>query len=359
LPSLLVLAVDRDNDIGLATGNEGPIVGYENVLKAAVDFASLKPEDSDLNVIFSALKIYREKKSEGRDVEVALVTGDSESELRADEKISSQLRKLKEMLRFEEVILVSDGPEDESVTPIILGYARIVGIKRVVVEQLRGMEETYILIGRYVKKALTEPRFSRFFLGVPGIIILVLTILDYFGYTSYALLAAGVVLGAAMVVQGFNLERKIYELWGSSPIMFTASLFSSAFMIIALVLVYTALADKGASPSGIGTALYSASPFAGLGFISVLLGKGVVKILNRDLRVWRDIVGMVIVVISIIAFQRLGNAISEIMTAWSTSGLLEAVARSGFVEITIMGIGLSGLMTLVAVLVEKKFSVRE
>jgi putative membrane protein len=356
LPRTLILAVDKDNDVGLSLGVEGPIVGYDELVKVAFGYAYEKPEDSDLNVLFAALKLYKEKKQENQDVEVALVTGDHHSELKADEKIASQLKKLKELLGYEEVILVSDGPEDESVIPIVLGLARVAGVKRVVVEQLRGVEETYILLGRYIKKAFTEPRFSRLFLGVPGIIILSLTILNFLGLMNYALLAIGIILGGAMVIQGFNLEEKIYTLWGSSPIMFTSSLFSTVFLIIALIIIYTSVNDKGLTPLGIGTAISSAAPFGGLAAMSILLGKGVVKILNRDIRIWRDIVGMVIVVIAIIAFQSLGESISSSMTSWKTAEFINAIVKSGFIEITLVGIGLSGIMTLIAMLIEKKFS---
>lgn len=359
MPRTLILAVDKDNDVGLSLSIEGPIIGYDELMKVAIGYAYEKPEDSDLNVLFAALKLYKEKKQENQDIEIALVTGDHRSELKADEKIASQLKKLKELLGYEEVILVSDGPEDESVIPIVLGLAKIAGVKRVVVEQLRGVEETYILIGRYIRKAFTEPRFSRLFLGVPGIIILSITILNFLGLMNYALLAIGIILGGAMVIQGFNLEEKIYALWGSSPIMFTASLFSTVFLIIAVMIIYTSVSERGLTPPGIGIALSSSAPFGGLSAMSILLGKGIVKILNKDIRIWRDIVGMVIVVVAIIAFQNLGKSISLLMTSWKTAEFINAIVKSGFIEITLTGIGLSGLMTLVAMLIEKRFSSKE
>lgn len=68
---------------------------------------------------------------------------------------------------------------------------------------------------------------------------------------------------------------------------------------------------------------------------------------------------MVIVVVATIAFQRLGESISMTMTSWTVGGFIDAVIKSGFIEITLIGIGLSGVMTLVAMKVEKKFSAKE
>lgn len=358
MPRVLVLAVDRDNDVGEATGVVGPVVGYESVLRLAVEFARRMPEDSDLNVLFTALKIAEEKKVEGQDVEVAVVLGDRRDELRADEALSRQLKALRDRVPFEEVVLVTDGPEDEAVVPLVLGHARIVGVKRVVVEQLRGVEETYILIGRYLRKAFTEPRFSRFFLGVPGAILLATALLSLLGLVEYALLTAGVLLGSAMIVRGFNLEERIRELWASSPIMFLASLFSSAFATIALALLYTAIKDAGPSPIGVGSAISSATPFLGLSAVSVFLGKGVVKTLHRDLRVWRDVVGMVAAIVAVLALQDLGISIAENVREWSARELFSAVVASRFIEMTILGIVLTGAITMVSMVIERRYSAR-
>lgn len=359
MAKLLVLVIDRDNDVGLTLGVKGPIVGFKSLREIADEFAIKRPEDSDLNAIFTALKIYNEKKSQSEDIEVALVLGDAYDDLKADKNISEQLQSLKSSLGFEEIIFICDSPEDERAIPVILGYGKIIGIKRVVVEQWRSVEETYILIGRYIKKAISEPRLSRFFLGVPGIVVLSLVLLNYLGLTHYALLAIGVILGAAMIVRGFNLEDKIYSLWGSSPIMFIASFFSSAFLILTMALIYTSISDRGFTPSGIGIAISSASPFAGIAAFSILLGKSIIKILRRDIKIWRDIVGMVIVVVAIIAFQELGVSISTRMSAWTTSELINAIVSSGFIEITLIGIGITGLMTLFSVFIEKKYSSKD
>ena len=71
---LLVLCVDRDDDLGIKAKIKGPVVGRDAVLKAATKLGLADPEDSDLNAIFEALRVYD---SLPKDVvkEVAVVTG--------------------------------------------------------------------------------------------------------------------------------------------------------------------------------------------------------------------------------------------------------------------------------------------
>ena len=56
----LVLSVDRDDDIGWKGKVESPCIGRAACLRAATTLALADPEDSDINAIFSAIKIYDE-----------------------------------------------------------------------------------------------------------------------------------------------------------------------------------------------------------------------------------------------------------------------------------------------------------
>ena len=44
---ILVLCVDRDDDIGVKTGIKGPLVGRDDNLAAATKLGLADPEDSD------------------------------------------------------------------------------------------------------------------------------------------------------------------------------------------------------------------------------------------------------------------------------------------------------------------------
>ncbi len=354
---ILVLIVDRDADVEEALGVKTPIYGEARVLDVGVKFAIEKPEDSDANVIFAGVNLYRKLRSEGEDVEVAIVSGDKLDPVKADLKIRRELEELKKLINFTSIILVSDGAEDEAVIPVVQSVAPVSSVKRIIVEQWRGVEETYILIGRYIKKALLEPRFSRMFLGIPGFIILSLAILKLTGYLSYASVIAGLIIGAAMVVRGFNLEEKIMEYWTASPIMFIASAISAITLAVAISLFTYTLKTEGATITTLGAAISGSTPFFGLSIFSLLLGKSIVKLIERNSRVWHDIIGMAATVIAIIAFNRLGEALSTMPASTRVVGLEKALVESGFAEILLIGMGVAGALTVAMSFLEKKHHV--
>src|SRR5205823_6437131 len=55
---ILVLCVDRDDDIGVKTGIKTPLIGREANLNAATKLGLADPEDSDVNALLSAISTY-------------------------------------------------------------------------------------------------------------------------------------------------------------------------------------------------------------------------------------------------------------------------------------------------------------
>jgi len=345
---LLVLIIDVDNDIGMATKTKTPIAGEENVRRLAFSFAMERPEDSDVNVVFAGLQLYYKLKEEGRDVEIAVIGGDARDYVRASLMINDQVKHLKEKLGVGEAIIVTDSPVDEVMLPVVQSHLKIAGVKRVIVEQWRGVEVTYTLIARYIKKALTEPRFSRTFLGVPGAILLLVGLLKLTGYLDYAVAMAGILMGGVMVVRGFGLEDKLYEYWGSSPIMFIASLLATVLLIAGVGLIANSIREHGLSLYGLGDGISAAAPLLGLAAFSVLVGKSVIKLLSRDIKVWHDIVGMVLAIVFAVSFSRLGEALLSLPEGASSQLLKSVLIESGFVQLMLAGIGLSAVLTLIA-----------
>ena len=66
-------------------------------------------------------------------------------------------------------VIVSDGEDDESVIPIIQNVLPIVSVRRVVMRVSRSVEYSYAVLGRYLRAIVFDTRYSKFFLGVPGI----------------------------------------------------------------------------------------------------------------------------------------------------------------------------------------------
>ena len=84
---ILVLTVDRDDDLGNKTSIRGPVVNRRNVLTAALKLGMADPEESDTNAILGALAQYDrllESKGAEDEVEVAVLTGDEKVGQRSD-----------------------------------------------------------------------------------------------------------------------------------------------------------------------------------------------------------------------------------------------------------------------------------
>ncbi|MCK5022734.1 MAG: DUF373 family protein, partial [Candidatus Aenigmarchaeota archaeon] len=142
---ILVMSVDRDNDIGQKTGIVGPVMGKEKVLNTAMKLALKDPEESDSNAIFGAVKVFEELK-EKYDSEVVVLTGHKHRGIDADREITKQLKSILKKRPSDFVILVSDGLDDEHVIPIIQSYIPILSVKRVIVRQSERLESSYYKI---------------------------------------------------------------------------------------------------------------------------------------------------------------------------------------------------------------------
>ncbi|RLG05607.1 MAG: hypothetical protein DRN61_00170 [Thaumarchaeota archaeon] len=205
---LLILVVDRDNDVGRKTGISTPIIGFEENLKAAQALLLADPEEADANAIFGALKIYRELSERlGDDVEVATVAGEEEEGLEADMKIMSELDEVLGRFRADGCILVSDGVTDQFVTPILSSKLPIVSVRRVVVRHSESVEQTWLVLGRYLKLIFTEPRYSKIFLGIPGLLMAIIGILYMVNVASIPFILSAI--GIYFIIRGFGVDQRI------------------------------------------------------------------------------------------------------------------------------------------------------
>ena len=63
MDKVLVVCVDRDNDLGRKTTVQGPVIGRENNLKAASKLALADPSEADANCMFAAVRKFDELKA--------------------------------------------------------------------------------------------------------------------------------------------------------------------------------------------------------------------------------------------------------------------------------------------------------
>ena len=71
---VLVICVDRDDDVGIKTTEQTPALGREKCLEIASKLALADPEDADSNTIFAAVKEFSELNKKGYDAEVGIIT---------------------------------------------------------------------------------------------------------------------------------------------------------------------------------------------------------------------------------------------------------------------------------------------
>ena len=180
--SVLILCVDRDNDIGLKTGIKTPIIGRKDNVEAATRLALVEPEESDANAMFGAIRAYDDlsKAANGEEYQMATIVGSEFGGVKADKQLRDQLLDVLARFPSDDVILVTDGFSDEAALPIIQSHVRILSVRRVVVKHSERIEESWAIFSRYLAKLVEDPYYSRWVLGAPGILLLALAFLWYF-----------------------------------------------------------------------------------------------------------------------------------------------------------------------------------
>ncbi|MDV3277328.1 MAG: DUF373 family protein [Nitrososphaerales archaeon] len=213
----LVLCVDRDDDLGVKTKVSTPVFGRDAVVAAATKLALADPEEADANAIFAAVKKFDELRKEGMDCEVGVVCGDPESGFKADKQVRREVDELLKQVNFVGIVFVSDGGDDEHVIPILQNIRPIVSVERVTVKHSETVEETYLVLGRYLRMLIFDTRYSRWALGVPGMILLLAGILIISNRIFEAQLATLLIIGGAFFIRGFNLDRTVAGLLSRGP----------------------------------------------------------------------------------------------------------------------------------------------
>lgn len=202
--NVLVLCVDRDNDLGKKAGVQGPVIGKDACIKAAAKLALADPTDSDSNSIFGAVKKFGEVKKTSN-AEVAVLTGHGKTGYESDRKIAEQLEITLEKFPATGIVLVTDGAEDDQVIPILQSRAPILSKETIIVSQASEVESTYYTI----KQALQDPDFQRTFILVPGIVVLLWGILAFMNSQELFFRSMLVVIGFYLVLKGTGLENRI------------------------------------------------------------------------------------------------------------------------------------------------------
>ncbi len=244
----LILCVDRDDDIGDKTGLETPLIGRDANLNAAVELGLSDPEDSDTNSIFAAISTYDKLKKEGEDVYIATVCGSSNVGYRSDQIISKELDIVLKELEPDTVIMVTDGAEDEYISPIISSKIDISHVKMVYVKQSESVENLYYMIVKSLqeekakKKILLPIAIALLVYGIFRIIDLISAFMYHGGEAFIALSGFGVgfisfVIGAYILGRIYDLDRKIINYYGDIKKAVSTAAAWLPFTVVAILIV--------------------------------------------------------------------------------------------------------------------------
>ncbi|MBM2852136.1 MAG: rane protein [Candidatus Nitrosotenuis sp.] len=310
---LLVICVDRDDDVGEKAGVLTPVVGRNACIEAAQKLALADPEDADANSIFFAIKTYEDLARKGYQVEVIVVAGVGDRGVQADEKIVREVKSVLEKFSANGAVIISDGEDDESVIPIIQNVIPIVSVQRVVMKVSRSVEYSYAVFGKYLKMIAYDSKYSKFFLGVPGILLLIGGIGAIFGYTQQIFAVLISILGGAFLIRAFDVDRA-WSTW-SKPTpaglirMFTVV--TGTIIILASVLsgfsaIHTNILDPKILGSGIpniladrvtlGQFIAGALPFLWMGIGSIFGGILLSNWLKGSLRRITDVLRLIVLI---------------------------------------------------------------
>ncbi|MCS7132873.1 MAG: DUF373 family protein, partial [Aigarchaeota archaeon] len=112
-----------------------------------------------------------------------------------------------ERFKADGCILVSDGVTDQFITPILSSKLPIISIRRFVVRHSESVEQTWLVLGRYIKLIFTEPRYSKIFLGIPGFLMAVIGILYIINVASIPFILSAI--GVYFIIRGFGADQKM------------------------------------------------------------------------------------------------------------------------------------------------------
>jgi len=307
---LLVICIDRDDDLGRKTGIPTPVVGRDACIEAAQRLALEDPEDADSNSIFFAIKTYEDLVSKGYKAQVVTVTGVENRGVQADEKVASEIRSVLKKFSANGAVIVSDGEDDEMVIPVIQNIIPVISVQRVVMQVSRTIEHSYAVFGKFLKLVMYNPKYSKFFLGVPGILLLIGGIGAVTGYNAEIFAVLISILGGAFLIRAFDIDKAWVNWAKPTPEGFTRmfTLITGLILIAASVpagiasvsAVYTSgnveIANLLTNEIVVGQFVSGMIPFLWIGLGTVFVGILFSNWLNRKLRHISDILRLVVLV---------------------------------------------------------------
>ncbi len=313
----LILTVDRDDDIGQKAEVATPIVGRRRIIEAATALGTADPEDSDTNSLFAAAHLYDKElaSAKGRQIEVAAIAGHPGVGLRADRKLARELEEVLELTRADEVILVSDGAEDEQIMPILTSRIKVIHVHRTIVRQAPRLEGIYYILTRLFE----DKKLGRKYVMPLGVVTIIWAAAFMLNYANYAWAATLGIIGIWLVVHAMHWEDRVSRFFSDFAEGLRSGKVTLLANIVALVLIGLGIMEGFEQIRGIDDQVLRALVFLD-GFLMLLVAGLLVRVAGilfdqwiregtASLRHWTT--GF-----SLVALGFIGSAILTIAIAW-------------------------------------------
>jgi len=313
----LILCIDVDDDIGKKAGVKTPILSRNKNLEAASALALADPEEADANAMFGAVRIYDSllEKYPNEIYEIVTISGSASGGIEADRNVVRKLESVLKSFKATGVILVTDGYADEAVIPLIQSRVPITSIQHVVVKHSERLEETWAVIFRYLKQLVEDPYYSRVSLGVPGVMLIIVGILQIFNQLQNAGMILTIVMGLVLLIKGFGWEDKlnIVRLRLPTPDRQLTAASGSFGIILSLVGAIRGISNAWKylpnptplwwedfawwiqqSPNLLGHFMLSAIDLIILGAMVSLTGGVAAHYIRKDPKIWQNVIGIIV-----------------------------------------------------------------
>jgi putative membrane protein len=284
----LVVGIDRTGDVPGHTDVSLPLAGAETVSELIVDLGMADPEDTTVNALLEALSVARDIEREGDSATVAVVSGNADGVVSADQAIAEQVDELIATYDPDSAIVVIDSTEDERLLPIIESRIRVDSVDRVVVRQARDLESTYYLL----KQFLADEELRGTVLVPIGIVMLVFPAILMLSDVAVAVGSITAVIGTFLLYRGFGIDERLATLSTqvrdalySGRISIVTSVIAAGLALVGIFVGVLGTSELGLNSlqfvTGMAFAYYSV-PWIALGAIAATIGRLVDELLRDD-----------------------------------------------------------------------------
>ena len=300
--SSLVVCIDRGAVIADAAG-ETPVVGERAVRSLVTEVGLDDPENSRVNCLLEGLRLTRERRDEGEEPVLAVVSAPDES-VDSDRAIAQQIDDLLAARSVESAVVVTDNAADERLVHVIESRIRVDGVSRVVVRQARDLESTYYLL----KQFLADEQLRTTVLVPIGLFLLAVPVLVAVQNVTVALATIASVVGLFLLYKGLGVDDALAVLAGvvrdglyTGRVSIVTTVVAAGLALVGIVAGVISATPLAAETSALTTAmafLFDSVPWLAIAALTASVGRALDEWL-RNARVGNATLNLPFVVVAV------------------------------------------------------------